>query len=53
MAKKKTETPRLKKGFKRYPLIQPTMIGDKIQPIGYEIALTPEGYRFYKQKKII
>lgn len=53
MAKKKTEVKTLKKGFKKYPLIKPTVIGDTLRPVGYEIALTEEGYRFYKQKKII
>lgn len=60
MAKKKVEKKEakasvktVKKGFKKYPLIRPTMIGDTLQPVGYEIALNEDGYRFYKQKKII
>ena len=49
MAKKK----RLKKGFKLYPLKKATRIGGKIKPIGYQIARTDDGYRFYKQQKIV
>jgi hypothetical protein len=49
--KKKVRT--LKKGFKWYPLKKETVIGDTKHPIGYKIALTEEGYKFYKQKNIV
>ena len=55
MAKRKTKTasPKLKKGFKLYPLKKATVIGDKEYPIGHQIALSENGYKFYKQKNIV
>lgn len=55
MAKRKTTkaSPKLKKGFKLYPLKKATVIGDKEYPVGYEIALTENGYKHYKQKNIV
>lgn len=43
----------LKKGFKYYPLAKKTMIGDKLQPIGFKIQLNEEGRKFYKRLNII
>lgn len=61
--KKETETKKtpvkkvvkktLKKGFKKYPLKKPTKIGDIQRPIGFEIELDKDGYKFYKQKNIV
>jgi len=45
--------PRLKKGFKLYPLKKATVIGDKLQPKGFEIALNENGYKFYKQTNTV
>jgi len=57
MAKQKKATspskPRLKKGFKLYPLKKATVIGDKLQPKGFEIALNENGYKFYKQTNTV
>lgn len=53
MAKQKKTVRTLKEGFQFYPLKKATVIGDKLQPIGYKIALTVEGYKFYKQKNIV
>lgn len=53
MAKRKTTktaSPKLKKGFKLYPLKKATMIGDVLRPVGYEIALNEDGYKFHKSK---
>jgi len=43
----------LKKGFQNYPLKKATVIGDKLKPIGFKIALNEEGRKFYKQLNII
>lgn len=43
----------LKKGFQYYPLAKKTMIGDKLQPIGFKIQLNEDGRKFYKRLNII
>lgn len=43
----------LKKGFAWYPLKKATIIGDKLQPIGFKIQLKEEGRIFYKRLNII
>lgn len=47
---RKKASPRLKKGFKLYPLKKATMIGDTLRPVGYKIALSEDGYKFHKSK---
>lgn len=42
-----------KKEFTLYPLKKSIKIGDEIKPIGYNIPLTKEGYKFYKQQNIV
>lgn len=43
----------LKKGFAWHPLKKATIIGDKLQPIGFKIQLKEEGRKFYKRLNII
>ena len=49
--KKKTST--LKKGFKWYPLKKQTIIGDTLQPVGFNIQLNEDGRKFYKRLNIV
>jgi hypothetical protein len=55
MAKKRIQSVRtpIKKGFKLYPLKKATVIGDELKPVGHEIALSVDGYKFYKQQNIV
>lgn len=53
MAKRKKTVRTLKKGYKYYPIKKAIVIGQTLQPIGYKIALSEEGYKFYKQKNIV
>lgn len=41
------------KEVKKYPLKRPYMIGNVLQPKGYEITLQKKAYEFYKRKNII
>ena len=45
------KTPKLV--FKQYSLKKSIKIGNEIKPIGYKISLTEDGYRHYKQQKIV
>ena len=49
----KSKAVRTPKGFKLYPLKKATLIGSVVRPIGYKIALTEDGYKFYKQTNTI
>jgi hypothetical protein len=52
MARKKAEKT-IKKGSKLYPLKRATVVGNELKPKGAKIALTVEGYKFYKQQNIV
>ena len=49
----KKVTKAVKKGFTKYPLKKPFKIGGIERPIGFEVELSKNGYRFYKQKNIV
>ena len=49
----KKVTKAVKKVFKKYTLKKAFKVGDTVKPIGDTIALTKDGYRFYKQKNIV
>ena len=50
----KIEVPKkVESDFKLYPLKIATKIGGVLRPIGFEIPLSKDGYRYYKQKNIV
>jgi hypothetical protein len=51
--KKKVTVRTQKKGFTIYPLKKATVIGNELRPKGSMIALSVEGYKFYKQQNIV
>jgi hypothetical protein len=48
-----TKEEKPKKEFTLYPLKKAIKVGNEIRPIGYNISLTKEGYKFYKQQNIV